>query len=104
MDYEPISGKPVRFPPGRVQIRFDPEHRRSYRALYSRYQSILAGLPVLSDRDVDGRTVTVTVAQLEALNCALESVAADGPAPAATAFAFQEAGRSRLFKRIQYLS
>ena len=104
MDYEPISGKAVRFPLGRVRIRLDQTHRRSYRALYARYQSILAGLPVLRDRDFDGRAVSVTVDQLEALNRAFEHAAAGDAGPPETAFASQEAGRSRLFKRLQYLS
>lgn len=104
MDYEPISGKPVRFPPGRVQIRLNQDHRRAYRALYGRYQSILAGLPVLRDRDFDGRAVVVTTADVAALNRAFETLTARAAGPAETAFADQQANRSRLFKRLQYLS
>jgi hypothetical protein len=104
MDYEPITGKPVRFPPGRVQIRLNQDHRRLYRALYSHYQSILAGVPVLRERDLDGRRVLVTPGQLEALNRAFANLAAGDAGPPGTAFTSQEAARSRLFKRLQYLS
>jgi hypothetical protein len=104
MAHEPIAGKSVRWPPGRVQIRLGQEHRHAYRALYARYQSILAGLPVLRDRDFDGRPVTVTPAQLDALNRALASLTDAPKGPLGSAYAFQEAARNRLFKRLQYLS
>ena len=104
MAYEPISGKPVRWPPGRVQIRLGEEHRSAYRALYARYQSILAGLPVLRDTNFDGRPVKVKPAQLEALNRTLASLAEPSKGPIGTVYASQEAARSRLFKRLQYLS
>jgi hypothetical protein len=103
MAYVPIEGKPVRFPPGRVEIRLNQEHRRDYRTLYGRYQSILGNLPVLRERDLDGRPTRVTPAQLEALNAAFAAF----EAPAATGdtvFEAQESARSRLFKRLQYLS
>jgi hypothetical protein len=103
MDYAPIEGKPVRFPPGRVEIRLNQEHRRAYRTLYAHYQTILAGLPVLRDRDFDGRAVRVSPAQLEALNKAFAQLQAP-KAPGDTAFEAQESGKSRLFKRLQYLS
>jgi hypothetical protein len=104
MEYAPIEGKPVRFPPGRVQIRLTPEHRQGYRALYARYQSILGGLPVLRERDFDGRKVLVSSAQLDALNEAFAKL--DNPkAPApGSVFESQEEARKRLFKRLQYLS
>ena len=73
-----------------------------YRGLYRHYQSILANLPVLRDRDFDGRPVRVTTAQLEALNKALFGSAVGGKP--GTAFESQEAAKSRLFKRLQYLS
>jgi hypothetical protein len=104
MAYEPISGKPVRWPPGRVEIRLSEAHRNAYRALYARYQSILAGLPVLRDRDFDGRPVKVKPAQLEALNRALASLGELPKGPIGTAYASQEAAKSRRFKRLQYLS
>jgi hypothetical protein len=104
MKYEPIQGKPVRFPPGRLEIRLNQEYKSEYRALYARYQSILAGLPVLRDRDFDGRPVKVTGAQLDALNRAFARLAEPSHEQAGTAFASQEAAMSRLFKRLQYLS
>jgi hypothetical protein len=99
----PLEGKPVRFPPGRVEIRLDERHRSAYRRLYARYQSILAGVPVLRARDFDGRAVKVTPDQLEALNRAFASLQPDGAAPE-NAFAGQEASRTKLFKRLQFLS
>lgn len=104
MEYSPIQGKTVRFPPGRVQIQLTPEHRIGYRALYARYQSILGGLPVLRERDFDGRNVLVTAAQLEALNGAFAKLAGQDGSHPATAFESQEEARRRLFKRLQYLS
>lgn len=103
MEYEPISGTPTRFPPGRVRIRLSQGYRRPYRTLYARYQSILAGVPVLRDRDFDGRTFTITATELDALNRAL-GVLGNDSSPGEAAFSSQEAGRSRLFKRLQYLS
>jgi hypothetical protein len=103
MGYEAIVGKPVRFPPGRCQIHLNQRHRRAYRALYARYQSILGGLPVLREHDFDGRPVTVTGTELEALNRAFGSMVA-GPGQPETAFSSQENARNRLFKRLQYLS
>lgn len=99
----PIEGKPVRFPPGRVEIHLDSGHKSAYRRLYARYQSILAGLPVLRERDFDGRAVKITPDQLAALNAAFAGLAADGEPPG-NAFSKQEASRTRLFKRLQYLS
>jgi hypothetical protein len=104
MAHEPIAGKSVRWPPGCVQIRLGQEHRHAYRALYAHYQSILAGLPVLRDRDFDGRPVTVKAAQLDALNRALASLTDAPKGSLGSAYASQEAARSRLFKRLQYLS
>ncbi len=103
MALEPITGKPVRFPPGRVEIRLDDKHRIAYQRLYGHYQSYLAGLPVLRSRDFDGRNVKVTPGELDALNRAFLAVdAPTGGGP--TAFDAQEHGRTRLFKRTQYLS
>jgi len=103
MELEPIEGKPVRFPPGQVEIRLNQQYRSAYRALYARYQSILAGLPVLRERDFDGRAVKVTAQELEALRRAFASLAAP-TAKHSTVFGAQEALKERLFKRLQYLS
>ena len=104
MDYEPIQGKPARFPPGRVQIRLDERHRSAYRALYAHYQSILAGLPVLKDKDFAGRSVLVTPAQLGALDGAFSKLLQPPLEAPTSVFESQEAAKSRLFKRLQYLS
>lgn len=104
MALEPIQGKPVRFPPGRVQIRLGPEYSRAYRRLYARYRTIVDGLPVLRERDFDGRPVTITPTQLEALNRAFASFARPEPSSNDGVFGAQEAQRTRLFKRLQFLS
>ena len=104
MPTEPIVGKAVRFPPGRVEIRLGPEQRSPYRRLYAAYGTVLDGLPVLRDRDFDGRAVSVTQRQLQALNQAFAKLADEGSAAAEGVFSTQEARRTRLFKRLQYLS
>jgi hypothetical protein len=103
VEIEPVTGVPVRIPPGRVAIRLDERHKSAYRALYARYRTVLDGLPVLRERDFDGRAVKVTPAQLEALNRAFASLDAAEQSPA-NVFDAQERSRQRLFKRLQYLS
>jgi hypothetical protein len=104
MAIEPVTGEPVRIPPGRVAVRLNDEHRRAYRQLYARYRTILDGLPVLrEDRDFDGRPVKMTRAQLEALNSAFASLG-EPEGGHGSVFEGQEAGRTGLFKRLQYLS
>jgi hypothetical protein len=103
MSIEPITGTPVRFPPGHVAIRLDERHRQAYRRLYRRYQTNLTPLPVLRTRDFDGREVKVTPAQLDALNAAFAGIGAS-PDGVASAFDAQERGRTRLFKKTQTLS
>jgi hypothetical protein len=103
MDFQPIEGRPLRFPPGYVEVRLDAGHRRLYRALYARYSTILDGLPVLRDRDFDGRAVKMPAARLEAMNAAFQALT-ETTAATETAFGAQEAGRTGLFKRLQYLS
>ena len=100
---ELIQGGAVRIPPGRVAIRLNERHRSAYRRLYAAYGTILDGLPVLRDRDFDGRSVKVSKAQLEALNEAFAKLNAEAATPGSV-FEAQEAGRTRLFKRLQYLS
>ena len=108
MAFEPIAGKPVRPapPPGRVEVRLDESHRQRYRRLYARYATVLEGLPVLRERDFDGRRVRMTPAQLDALNRAFAALddAAEDDDTATTPFGNQARGRSSLFKRLQYLS
>jgi hypothetical protein len=102
--YQPIAGKPLRFPPGRVEVRLTPDHRRLYRRLYARYGTILGGLPVLrEDRDFHGRPVRMTRAQLDSLNDAFEALEA-APVASPDVFGRQEEQRTALFKRLQFLS
>src|SRR5438552_13216567 len=102
MDIEPIEGKPVRFPPGRLEIRLDERHRLAYRRLYQHYRSFLSEMPVLRERDFDGRPIRVTPAQLEALNAAFASLSVHEPGSGA--FGAQEAATTSLFKKTQFLS
>ena len=104
MDIEPITGSATRFPPGRVTIRLSDEHCRAYQVLYARYGTVTDGLPVLRERDFDGRPVTITPGELESLNRALASLGAPEGPPAATPFGGQERAKVRLFKKLQYLS
>jgi len=85
-------------------VRLDDSHRRLYRRLYARYATVLDGLPVLRDRDFDGRPVRMTRAQLDSLNRAFASLEAESGSTPPVPFAAQSQGRSRLFKRLQYLS
>lgn len=102
-EFEPIIGTPVRLPPGRVAIRLTEDHRSAYRRLYARYCTILDGLPVLRDRDFDGRAVKVTPSQLDALNRAFASLDQPPPPETGTPFEAQERAKSRLYRKTQYL-
>jgi hypothetical protein len=109
MAFELLQGKRVRTPPpGRLEVRLNPEHRRLYRLLYARFRTVTGDLPVLrEDRDFDGRAVRMTKPQLSALNKALAEEDARGRQAADepdSVFESQAEGRSRLFKRLQYLS
>lgn len=98
-----MTARAVRFPPGRASVRLGPEHRQVYRSLYARYRTLLDGLPVLRDRDFDGRTVQMTKAEFAALDRAF-AVDAEPEPREDGAFASQERAKSRLFKKVQYLS
>lgn len=104
MPIEPLAGEPVRFPPGRVAIRLDERHRLAYKRLYQRYCTVISDLPVLRDSAFDGRAVKVTPRQLEALNRAFASLSEPPPLRSSTVFEAQASKRSRLTKRIQFLS
>lgn len=105
MSYEPIVGRPLRLPPGHVAVRLTDDHRRAYRRLYARYGAAAAGLPVLRpERDFDGRPVRMPAARLEALNRAFAALAAEDARQPTGTFDAQEASRTKLFKRLQYLS
>jgi hypothetical protein len=100
----PLQGSDVRFPPGRVRVRLDEAYRWPYRRLYNGYRAGLDGLPVLRDRDFDGRAVLMTRGQLEALNRALASLAAPPARRTNAPYEAQEDTKKRLFKRLQFLS
>ncbi len=104
MEIPPIEAKPSGLRPGRVSVRLGPEHRRAYQVLYAQYRTIFDSLPVLRERDFDGRAVSMTKAQLDALNQAFASLAAPQQPAADSPFAGQERTKQRLFKRLQYLS
>jgi hypothetical protein len=99
----PVEARPLRFPPGYVEIRLGDPHRRAYRHLYARFRTYTDDLPVLRDRDFDGRPVRITKRQFEALSREFARLAA-APSAGDDAFGRQEAGRNSLFKRLQYLS
>ena len=102
MEIAPIEGKPRRFPPGRVEIRLDDPHRQAYRRLYQRYKSFLTRMPVLRERDFNGRPILVTRPELHALNAAFSSL--NEVRNSTSAFGHQEEAATRLFKETQFLS
>jgi hypothetical protein len=104
MDFKPIEGQAVRFPPGMVSIRLSKDQLAVYRRLYSRSSTDLAGLPKLQERDFDGRTVKITQSELDALNRALARLHAPPRRETGSVFEAQERSRTRLFKRLQHLS
>jgi hypothetical protein len=86
-------------------VKLPPELWQPYRRLYRGYQSYLGGLPMLAERDFDGkRSVKLTPKQLEALNEALARLAGPTSPTPQSAFEAQEEAKSKLFKRLQYLS
>lgn len=104
MELEPLVGVPARFPPGHVTVRFDAGHRRAYREIYATYRSNFADLPVIRDRDFDGRPMKLTRRSLNALNRAFASFAGTPDSRTGSAFEAQERDRSDLFRRTQFLS
>ncbi len=104
MEFKPVEGKPVRFPPGKVAIKLSKDRWMDYRRAYSRSSTDLAGLPRLRERDFDGRTVLVSQAQLDALNAAFFRLHAPRAAETGTVFEAQERFKTRLFKRTKTLS
>jgi len=104
MPFEPIQGRPLRFPPGRVEIHLGPDRLLEYKRLYALSSTDLAGLPKLRDRDFDGRAVSVSKRELDALNAALVRLHAPSPRDTGSVFEAQEQTRTRLIKRTLYLS
>lgn len=105
MDFTPLRGRRVPLPPGHVAVKLPPDLWQAYKQLHARYQAYLTGIPMLAERDFDGkRSVKMTPKQLEALNSAFTRLAeAEYPAPTSV-FEAQEQAKTRLFKRLQYLS
>ena len=102
MEIGPVEAKPLRFPPGRFEIRLDDRQRQAYRQLYQKYQSFLTGMPVLRERDFDGRPIRVTGSELGALNAAFARL--NEQRDSTSVFGNQEEATTRLFKKTQYLS
>jgi hypothetical protein len=103
MEIQPVTARPVRFPPGRVSVYLDESHRLAYKWLYARYRTLVDDLPVLRERDFGGKPVMMTRAQLEALNRGFASLNDAGP-PNLSVFDRQEQSKSRMSKKVQYLS
>jgi hypothetical protein len=104
MSLEPITGTAVRFPPGRIAVRLGPQYLLPYQRLYKHYQTQVTALPILRTQDFDGRVVKLTPAQLDALNAAFATYGEPTNGSGGDVFAAQERGRTRLFKRTQFLS
>jgi hypothetical protein len=104
MKLEPLQGKPVRMPPGHVAVKLSEEYLNAYKGLYAHYGTVLEGLPVLRERDFDGRTVKLKAKELAALNAAFARLEATKPTGVEGVFEAQERSKNRLFKRLQYLS
>jgi hypothetical protein len=105
MEFTPITGKRTLAPPGFLSVKLGPELWQPYTRLHASYQAYVAGLPMLAERDFDGkRAVKLTSKQLEALNAAFTKLAAEAIAKPTNVFEAQEEARTRLFKRLQYLS
>lgn len=104
MTLERITGTPVRFPPGRIAVRLGPQYLLPYQRLYKHYQTQVTDLPILRTQDFDGRVVKLTPAQVDALNEAFDRYGAPTNGVGGDVFAAQERGRTKLFKRTQFLS
>jgi hypothetical protein len=103
--FEPIKGKRVLAPPGHVGVKLPPELWMTYKRLHASYQAYIAGIPMLAERDFDGkRTVKMTPKQLDSLNAAFGRLAEEADTGTKSVFEAQEDAKTRLFKRLQYLS
>jgi len=105
MEFEELKGRRVPLPPGHVGVKLPPSLWQPYKRLHAQYQAYISGIPMLAERDFDGkRIVKLTPKQLRALNEAFRKLAEPLEAKPASVFGAQEDGRTRLFKRLQYLS
>lgn len=104
MEIPPIEAKSGGLRPGRVRVRLGPEHRKAYEVLYSHYGTIFDSLPVLGERDFEGRAVSMTKAQLAALIQGFAGLSEAEEASPESPFEAQERVKRRLFKRLQFLS
>lgn len=104
MEIPPVEAKSGGLRPGRVTIRLSEEHRKAYEVLYAQYRTIFDSLPVLRERDFDGRAISLTKAQLDALNGSFASLAKPDEPDGMSPFEVQDRAKRRLFKRLQYLS
>ena len=105
MPYEPLKGKRVLAPPGHVGVKLPPELWMPYKRLHAQYEAYLGGMPMLAERDFDDkRTVKMTPKQLFALNAAFAKLVEDDTPGPTSVFGAQEDAKTRLFKRLQFLS
>ncbi len=105
MEFTPLTGKRTFAPPGFLAVKLAPELWQPYKRLHASYQAYIAGLPMLAERDFDGkRSVKLTSKQLEALNTAFSNLADDSKAKPTNVFEAQEEALTQLFKRLQHLS
>jgi hypothetical protein len=104
MDIPPVEAKSSGLRPGRVIVRLTAEHRRAYEIVYAQYRSIFDSLPVLRERDFDGRPVRMTRTEFDSLSRAFASLSAPETTASESPFAHQERAKQQLFKRLQYLS
>ena len=103
VEVEPITGKRVFLPPGRVAIRLDERYRRAYHRLFGLYFP-LAGVPELRDDDFDGHALKFTRRQLAALNHAFASLDRREEPGLRRAFGGQEHSLTERSREMQFLS
>jgi hypothetical protein len=105
MAFEPLKGRRILAPPGHLAVRLPAELWPAYKLLHGRYQAYLSGMPMLAERDFDGkRAVKMTPKQLRALNEAFARLDTVSPQAPTSVFGTQEQAKTQLFKRLQYLS
>ena len=102
-DVAPITGTPARFRRGHISVRLDDAHGRAYRRLYGLVFP-LAGVPALKPHDFDGRSITLSRGQLDALNRAFATLNHRAASGIQGAAGDQEQFLTQHFKEMQFLS
>lgn len=98
-----IVGRRVLFPPGRVRIVLNEEHRRAYLLLYGELFP-LTDVPALKDRDFDGRLITMRPSELAALNRRFRALGNLPDSGAPGPFRDQERSCTGTSRKMQFLS